>query len=85
MDVLELQGNYTFSGGSFAHNNGTVKTAGDGGTFTGTQTFYDLTLGSAAPYVNNITIGGTFTVMNTLTIDATVGVSGVYYIDGGTV
>jgi len=84
--ILELQGNYTFTSSmSFVHNNGTVKTAGDGGTFTGSQTFYDLTLGSAAPYVNNITIGGTFTVINTLTIDAMVGLSGVYYIDGGTI
>ena len=85
---LELQGNYTFSGGSFAHNMGTVKTAGDGKTYMGTQTFNNLILGSAAPYSNNITIGGAtiFTVNGTLTVDATVGVPfDVYGIDGGAI
>jgi len=58
VDELDLQGDYTFSVTStFLHNMGTVRMgAGDGGTYTGSQTFYNLICDNAPPYANSITI-----------------------------
>jgi len=89
VDELDLQGDYTFSVTStFLHNMGTVRMGtGDGGTYTGDQTFYNLILGGGAPYLNDLTIESAtvFTITNTLTIDAEVGAAFSYNLNGGTI
>jgi len=83
--TLELQGDYTFSVlSTFAHNMGTVRTGGNGGTYTGSQVFYKWTIGPA-PANENITTtiaaATTITVTNILTVDAVGALN--YYINGG--
>jgi len=85
--ILELQANYTLTfPATFTPNGGTIKTAGNGGTYTGNQTFYNWIIGgTSSPFTTTIAAGETFTVAGTLTIDATVGPAGFYKINGGTI
>ncbi len=71
---LKLSGNWSHSGGTFSHNNGTVEFTGTTDkTITGNTTFNNL---KYAPYVDptlSFAAGSTQTVLGTLTLKGQVG------------
>jgi hypothetical protein len=61
----------TKNGGTFLHNNGTIRCSNNPCTFTGSITFYNWHISSVNNYAYTISTGTTVTVLNALTLSGT--------------
>lgn len=66
--TLTISGNFTQTGATFTHNNGTVQLTGSGKTISGSNTFYNLTKTVLSNDTLTFTAGTTQTIAGSLTL-----------------